>query len=134
MSDDDYPPEGLVIDNGGYWIKSGIAGDDAPRCLTPTVIKHENSMKSPIKHGIITNKDDMELLWYDIFNNELKIDTSERNILLTDPVHNPISNKEDMVEIMFETFDAPATYIGMHLFIHLDTFCMNYSTQHVKRY
>ena len=118
MSDDDsdedeWGDSAVVIDNGSCWIKSGYAGDDSPRYNTPALIKYENSVKFPIQHGIITNKDDMELLWHNIFENEFKIDVSERCVLLTDAALNPVSTKEDMVEIMFETFDVPATYIGM---------------------
>ena len=102
-----------VIDNGGRWIKSGEAGDDAPRGMTPTLIGHGNTFKSPIQNGIITNNDDMELLWNHVFENELRLDTTQWPILLTAPTHNPISNTENMIEIMFETFDVPATYIGM---------------------
>ena len=114
----------IVLDNGSCWTKGGEAGQDSPSALVPAMIateitdynlKDQLSTKYVMDHGIISNKDDIELLWHNLFENELKIDPSERPILLTDAAQNPISNKETMFEIMFETFNVPATYIGTYL-------------------
>ncbi len=35
---DDDEVEAIVIDNGSGTIKAGIAGDDAPRAVIPTII------------------------------------------------------------------------------------------------
>ena len=114
----------IVIDNGSYMIRSGFAGDDTPKAVTPNMIGQAStdhkeqdstsmvSLKYPMNHGIITSPDDMEIIWYNIFENELEIEPSERKILLTDHALNSKSNKEKMTEIIFETFNFESMYIG----------------------
>ena len=124
--DEDDEKQPIVIDSGSCWIKSGFAGDDQPFSIITCFVaekksqnEEENkenvlhSLRHPIQHGIITSVDDMELLWYHIFENELKIDAPEREILLTDAAMNPKSNRELIIEIMFETFNAKKTAIGV---------------------
>jgi actin beta/gamma 1 len=129
----------IVIDQGSSLIKAGFAGDDAPRAVFPALVgrcKHSGIMvgmdqkdayvgdeaqskrgvltlKYPIEHGIITNWDDMEKLWYSTFYNELRIAPEEHAILITVPPNNPRANAERIVQIMFETFNVPALYLEM---------------------
>jgi actin-related protein len=65
-----------------------------------------------MEHGIITDWDDMEKVWEHIFNNELKIEPAEHNILLIEASMNPKSQREKMVKIMFETFNLPGLWIA----------------------
>ena len=80
MSDD---ISAIVIDNGSYSVKCGIAGDDAPKDIFESLVsttkykalpnltgdgtkvgddaqnyKGISSIKYPIEHGIITNWDE----------------------------------------------------------------------------
>lgn len=129
----------LVIDVGSGMCKAGFSGDDAPRAVFPTIIgrpKHQNIMVGggfkdiyiadearklqgvlqtsyPITHGIVTDWDALERIWHHVFYNELKVPPEEYAILLTEAVLNPKANRERMAQIIFETFDAPATYVAV---------------------
>ncbi|KRZ78629.1 Actin, cytoplasmic type 5, partial [Trichinella papuae] len=93
----------LVIDNGSGVFKAGFAGDDAPLAVFPSIIGrplhqgvmiggakkgsyvgHEAqnirgllSLKYPIEHGIVTNWNDMEIMWHHAFYNELRVSPKE---------------------------------------------------------
>jgi actin beta/gamma 1 len=57
------------------------------------------SLRYPIQRGIITDWDDMELIWKHIFESELKTKSEERTVLMTDSVHTPVGHREKMTQV-----------------------------------
>jgi len=137
----------IVLDNGSGRIKAGFAGEDAPRCVFPSIVgRHKEGyteamvgiaksdtyvgdeaqakrgmlqLNYPVEHGIVNNWDDMEKIWSHTFYNELRVEPSEQYVLLTEAPMNPKLNRERMCSIMFETFDVPGFYVAIQAILSL---------------
>ncbi|KAG7508972.1 hypothetical protein JOB18_030479 [Solea senegalensis] len=134
----------IVLDTGSGMMKAGFADQEQPNILFPTVIgtpKYEEVMnghferesyigheaqhmrgvlalKHPIKNGIIRDWDDMEKIWDHSFQ-LLCVDPQDHPVLLTEAAMNPVENRQRMVEIMFEFFTVPFTYVAMQAVLAL---------------
>lgn len=116
----------IVIDNGSYMVKAGVAGDDSPSLVLQSAvgISKPNQLQSgrqkstyigqdvflqkemfdiyfPIQRGLITNWDSLEKIYENIF---LKLSRPELHVLHSEPIGNPKANREKLAELMFETF------------------------------
>ncbi|GAX78343.1 hypothetical protein CEUSTIGMA_g5785.t1 [Chlamydomonas eustigma] len=135
----------VVCDNGTGMVKAGFAGEDAPRSVFSSVIgrpRHQMAMLGmgqkefyigdeaqakrgilslsyPIAHGIITDWEAMEAIWRHTFDNELRVDISQRPVMLTEAPRNPKINREKMTQIMFESFNVPAMYVAIQAVLSL---------------
>ncbi|XP_068199253.1 uncharacterized protein [Antennarius striatus] len=134
----------IVLDTGSGLMKAGFADRDLPNVVYPTIIgtpKYEEVMNSdfdrevyigqeaqhmrgvlilkhPIKNGIIRNWNDMEKIWHHTFQ-QLRVDPEDHPVLLTEAAMNPTENRQRMVEIMFESFSVPFTYVALQAVLAL---------------
>ncbi|KAK8660671.1 hypothetical protein V6N13_051586 [Hibiscus sabdariffa] len=135
----------IVCDNGSGYVKAGFGADDAPCVLFPSIVGRPRNrhamfgigekdmyfgdeaqarrgilrLSYPVEHGIVRDWEAMERLWEHTFDKELRVNIKEHPVLLTEAPLNPRINREKMVEIMFEAFDAPATYIAIQAVLSL---------------
>ncbi|NXL42408.1 ACT1 protein, partial [Podilymbus podiceps] len=124
----------VVFDVGSGQCKAGLSGEQAPRSVISTVVgypkfklvmfgvSHKDcyigeeaqakrgvlSFTYPMENGVVTSWDDMEKIWRYLYEHELKTKPSERPALLTEAPLNPLSHREKMAEMMFESFQVPA--------------------------
>jgi actin-related protein len=122
----------IVIDNGSGMIKAGYSGDNQPSVKFPSIVGVPRTDKQmvgveskaeyigeeaqkmrgvlkltyPIESGIVTSWDLMQKVWDYCFNTELRVDSSEVKVMLTEAPMNPKVNREKMTQIMFETFEV----------------------------
>jgi len=127
----------VVIDNGSGHMKAGLAGLEAPSAVFPAVVgrpKHGTMMPGtekreffmgdecmakkgilsisyPLEHGIVKDWDDMEKVWHYMFYDALRVNPEEHNVVVTEAPLNPKKNRERMIELLFEKFSCPATFI-----------------------
>ncbi|KAK9462463.1 actin family [Lipomyces oligophaga] len=98
---------------GNVEIKDIMAGDDASAVRTMLQISY------PMENGIIKNWEDMGYLWDYAFYERMKIDPTGRKVLLTEPPMNPISNREKMVDTMFEKYNFGGVYVAIQAVLAL---------------
>ena len=96
-----------------------ILGTLAPRLLRPLSKRGVFTLKYPIEHSIVTNWNDTEKIWYHASYNELRVAPEEHPVLPTDALLNPKAYRERMTQIMFEIFNAPATYVATQAVLSL---------------
>lgn len=134
----------IVIDNGSGVIKAGLSGEGAPSVKFPSLVgkprgaaliggnaKEEYigdeaqklrgvlNLSYPVASGIVTDWELMNKVWEYAFANELRVDPSEHNVLLTEAPLNPKQNREKMCEVMFETHGVQGVYIAIQAVLSL---------------
>ncbi|XP_065113485.1 uncharacterized protein [Paramisgurnus dabryanus] len=134
----------IVLDTGSGLMKAGFADQDLPTSVFPTIIGHPKyeevmsggvdrelyvghdaqhmrgvlTLKHPIKNGIVNNWDEMEMIWHHAFQ-QLAVDPQDHPVLLTEAARNPVENRQRMIEVMFEVFNVPLTFVAMQAVLAL---------------
>ncbi|QLQ79633.1 hypothetical protein HG537_0C02800 [Torulaspora globosa] len=130
----------VVLDNGSAVIKAGFCGEERPKCLEYSMVgqpihtkaiaeglahdtyvgnKAQNMrgllrLRYAIERGVVTNWDDMELIWSHILYDSLQLENrNEHPLLVTEAPINPHSNLEKMYEVLFEKFNFPAICVSL---------------------
>ena len=118
--------EHIILDNGSGLIKAGLSSHELPSVKIPSLIgkpKHEKhsligistgcvkdeyfgqeafkkkgvlNLSYPVESGIVQDWDGMEKIWNHCFEDELRVEPSEHNVLLTEAPKNPKANREKM--------------------------------------
>ena len=119
----------LVVDTGSHSVKAGVAGEDDPRCVVPTVVAttatgdrtyvgsdavRQDDLRKvcPLNPEADPDWDQLQRVWEHVFERELHMDVREHPLLLTELPTMSESAKMRMVEVMFEVFHCPALYVA----------------------
>ncbi|XP_047157219.1 actin-related protein 7-like [Vigna umbellata] len=117
--------EAAVVDVGSKLLKVGFAiPDQTPAMIIPTKMKQllddgsatdsslaENVTVDPVVRGFIRDWDAIEDLLQHVLYTGLGWEIgNEGQILFTDPLCTPKANKEQLVQLMFETFNISGFY------------------------
>ena len=132
---DSYGP--TVLDIGSSQIRCGFSGESSPHSIVPNIVGESRfkpamlgasypekracemvnadaglyKITHPIENGAVQNWDDMETVLHHVFNNELRVDTTEQKVIMNDSMNTSLSNRENFTQIMFETFEVPELVI-----------------------
>lgn len=90
-----------------------MCGDEAAAARTMLQISY------PMENGIVKKWDDMQHLWDYTFNEKMQVDTTGRKILLTEPPMNPLKNREQMCEVMFDRYNFGGVYVAIQAVLAL---------------
>ncbi|XP_003230626.2 actin-like protein 9 [Anolis carolinensis] len=126
----------VVIDTGTGTCKAGFAGQQTPQVSVGTLVGYptERSMRSrrnrpdtfvgqqarlepdlnitlPVRHGIIIDWEAAETLWRHLMT-QLNTFPEEHALLMSDPPLCPTTNREKLVEVVFESLNSPAMYVA----------------------
>lgn len=137
--------QSCIVDIGSGLVKSGFAGDDAPRSVFYSIVgrpRHKGVMVGmgqndtyvgdeaqakrgilqltrPVQKGIVNDWEAMEKILHHNFYNELRVAPEERSCLVTEAPLNPKNNRDKMITMLFETFNVPAAYISIQAVLSL---------------
>ena len=133
------PNSKIVMDPGSACIKAGFSGENTPRAVLPSILgtplyaetlttamrikdvyvgsaaqakRGILNLSYPIRGGVVRDWDGLEKLWEHTLLNELRADPSSSPLFLTEPPLLPKSDREQMVQLLFEKFQVPAVYLA----------------------
>ncbi|KAJ5862378.1 hypothetical protein N7455_006446 [Penicillium solitum] len=98
---------------GDIVVKDIMCGDEAAAARSMLQISY------PMENGIVKKWDDMQHLWNYTFYEKMKIDPTDRKILLTEPPMNPLKNREQMAEVMLEGYGFGGVYVAIQAVLAL---------------
>lgn len=138
----------IVCDNGTGFVKVGFAGQNFPTSIFPSMVgrpilraeevisdtielkdimcgdeaaavRQTLDCKYPVENGIVRDWNDMEHLWDYTFFEKMKVRPEEHKILLTEPPQNPIKNRENLIQRMFEKYGFAASNVSIQAMLTL---------------
>ena len=99
--------------SGDLKLKDIMCGDEAAAARSMLQITY------PMENGIIKRWDDMQHLWDYTLLEKMGLDTTGRKILLTEPPMNPLKNRSQMCEVMFERYRFGGVYVAIQAVLAL---------------
>ena len=111
-----------VFDCGSDTTKVGVAGEEAPRAVFPTVAcsgsggemlagdsavaqrgSVAGALRRPVQHGAVTDWDDMAALWQYAYEREMRLYPEDQPVLCVVPDLMPMDAKVKMAEVCWSS-------------------------------
>ncbi|CAE7714483.1 ARP4 [Symbiodinium microadriaticum] len=122
----------IVADIGSTSTRVGFAGDDVPRAYLPSCVgvttdedansvqyhcdisyfRENMRIQHAMRDGLVSDWDALQQLWEHSVASYLKVDLKETPVLFAEKVYNSSTSRQKLCEMMFETYDVPALFIG----------------------
>uniref|UniRef100_A0A7S1MSF0 Actin-related protein 2 n=1 Tax=Neobodo designis TaxID=312471 RepID=A0A7S1MSF0_NEODS len=83
-------------------LKDLMLGDEV------RAVRHLLHITTPVRNGVVKNRDDMCLLWDHAFSSQMKIDPREHTLSLSEAPITSDRAREELFQIMFEKFGFQA--------------------------
>jgi actin-related protein 7 len=106
-----------VLDLGSETVKvgyaAGVPGESEPRAVLPSCVRaQDNTACWAVHQGQPTNWDAVETILYEAFYSRLGWGIGhEGNLVLVEPLLLPKPEREQLIQLMFETFNCSGLYI-----------------------
>jgi len=105
------------LGGGKSAARSGHSSGVSSYFVGRTLDEHRGAflLEHPMERGRVVDGgwEAMELLWEHIYSkSHLNAKMDEHPVLLTEPPHNSTSHREQLAEVFFETFRAPALFVA----------------------
>ncbi|KAK3253619.1 Actin-related protein 7 [Cymbomonas tetramitiformis] len=113
----------VVLDCGSHTVKAGYAlPEQDPYVVTPSAVRvvedeacestDNESLSCPIRRGLVEDWEQVESIWHYIFYEELGwVYGDEGSVLYTEPLFTPRKSRENLSQILFETFNVQGLYV-----------------------
>lgn len=95
-----------------------------------SALSNTHNVCFPVKHGIVEDWDSMEKIWQMCIYDKLRCVPEDHYFLLTEPPINAPENREQMAEILFETFNVPGLQISVQAVLSLASSWTNEKVKH----
>ncbi|XP_006896406.1 PREDICTED: actin-like protein 9 [Elephantulus edwardii] len=127
----------VVIDMGTGTCKVGFAGQARPTYTVATIMGYrtkkstqegpsvletfigeaargrlELTLVQPMRSGILVDWDAAEIIWRHLLEHDLGVSPPDHPLLFSDPPFSPATNREKLVEMVFEALRSPAMYVA----------------------
>ncbi|GIY34965.1 actin B [Caerostris extrusa] len=75
----------------------------------------------PIRQGIVQDWNDLEMIWDHTFHHLLEVNPRDHAVIVSEAPKNPLSNRERMLEILFEKFGCQGVFVVIQAVLALYT-------------
>jgi len=65
----------------------------------------------PVRNGLVEDWDAVEAVWSYALGSHLRVDPKDHPLMVSEPTFQPAGDREKMLQLMFERFAAPATFL-----------------------